>query len=243
MLDVSHVHADLVRAAGLELGSNEAMAGEPLEDTEAGHGRAALSDHRHASALRRVAPDRGLDPAPGHDLTDHQGTILAMHLSRLELGDKRPVSRQRLGHHQQAGRILIQSMHDSGARHSGKRGGMMQQGILQGAIAVPRRRMHNQSGRFIDHEELVVFEDQVECDGLGEAVSARLNQRIEMNDLAGPDLVAGATGHPVDANLTTVDPMLQTAAREFRHGSRQHLIESASRQMRLHPDLPSDALA
>src|SRR5204862_6405585 len=70
--DVGHVHADLVRAAGLELDLAMRVRAEALEHAIARPRLAPAVDDGHARALARVPADRSVDaPAAGqHTLAD-----------------------------------------------------------------------------------------------------------------------------------------------------------------------------
>lgn len=88
MADRGEMDADLMGASGLELDTQQTMPSETFEDSVARARGASIGDHGHARALGRMAADRGVDPAPGDDLADHQRTILSMHLPSLELRDQ-----------------------------------------------------------------------------------------------------------------------------------------------------------
>src|SRR4051812_1405765 len=79
MADVLEVHADLVRAAGLEATFDERGAAEALEDAIGGAGGLAAMRHRHARAHLRITTDRSLDGAACRRVTLHEGDVDAAH--------------------------------------------------------------------------------------------------------------------------------------------------------------------
>ena len=61
MADRGEMHANLVRAAGLERAAQERRHAEALDDADVRARRLALGDDRHRRALRRMAADRRVD--------------------------------------------------------------------------------------------------------------------------------------------------------------------------------------
>lgn len=149
---------------------------------------------------------------------------------------------ERLGHDQQTGRILVQTMHDPGARERRQIRGMTEQGILQGPIAMSGGRMDHQPRRLVDDQDLLVLEEDIQRDGLRQTLVARLEHGIEMDELTGADLVARAPWQTVDPDLTGLDPVLQTTARELGQRGRKHLIETPLGPIGHHPDLMANPL-
>jgi hypothetical protein len=71
-----------------------------------------------------------------------------------------------LGCHQQAGRILVEAMHDAGPFHAADAGqavaAMGNQGVDKGAGGVAGTGVHHQPGRFVDDDQAVVLEHDIE---------------------------------------------------------------------------------
>jgi hypothetical protein len=59
-------------------------------------------------------------------------------------------------------------VHDTGARHIDDVRHVVQQGVEQGAISVAGSRVHHQARRLVDHQDVVVFIDDVQLDVLGD---------------------------------------------------------------------------
>ena len=58
-----------------------------------------------------------------------------------------------------AARVLVEAMHDAGSGQSGEARRVMQERVLQRAVAVAAARMHDQTGRLVHNEQDVVLED------------------------------------------------------------------------------------
>ena len=87
-----------------------------------------------------------------------------MHVARLQRRHERRVRAQgsRDDHH--AGSVLVEPMHNAGARNLGEFRIMMQQRVLQRASRLAGARMHGQAGGLVDHEQVGVFEADVQRD-------------------------------------------------------------------------------
>jgi hypothetical protein len=69
----------------------------------------------------------------------------------------------------QAGGVSIKSVNDAGPtfRAARQRGAPCDERVDQGVIPVSRRRVHDQSRRFVDDREMLVLEDDGERNGAG----------------------------------------------------------------------------
>ena len=115
--DGRKVHPYLVRATGLETASQQCRLRKRLDDAVMGNRRLAARNDRHARALHGVPSDRRLHHTLACDTSMHQREILARHRTGLELAHEVSVSGERLRDHQQSARVLVEAMHDPGARH------------------------------------------------------------------------------------------------------------------------------
>ena len=162
------------------------------------------------------------------------------HAARLELLDKRRVGRQRACDHEQSARVLVQPVHEPGARHGRERRIQVQQGILKCPGRVARARMHDEAGRLVDDDELVVLPDNAERNGLGAHFGERLEFRLEHQPLASGKTRFRLRTRTVNRQSAVVYPRLEPAAREFRHEHRGRLIEPLAREIRRHHNLSRD---
>ena len=81
-----------------------------------------------------------------------------------------------LGHHHEAGGVPVEAVHDAGAALGAarERGAAGHQRVHQRVVPVARRRMHHQAGRLVDHREVLVLEDDVERERIGDEGAGRL---------------------------------------------------------------------
>ena len=109
----------------------------------------------------RHAPDKGVVFAVEHPVAAVIG----------ELRGEAVVRRVVLGDDQEPGRVLVEPVHDArppDAADPGKAfAAMRDQRVDQRAGLVPGAGMHDEPGRLVDDDEVVVLEDDVERDRLG----------------------------------------------------------------------------
>ena len=100
-------------------------------------------------------------------------------------------------------------MHDACPGHLGQFRGMVQQGVEQGAILMPGRRMHHQAGGLVDHQQCVVFIDDIQLDvfrlpvTLHFPLGIQFQQFAAVEDIPWPNLLA------VHQQAAILDPALQ----------------------------------
>ena len=103
---------------------------------------------------------------------------------------------------QEAARVLVEAVHDAGARHAGERGRVREQGVEQRSAPVAAAGVHDQPRRLVDDEERVVFVDDRERDVLGPVgeVPRHRGAGVERDALAAAQPCwRGADGAAVDA--------------------------------------------
>ena len=167
----SHVHPDLMGAAGLESDLEQRSAAERLHRLVVGHRVLAGGGHGELPRMGRMAPDRSVDRAGeriGMTLDDR--VIDLLDLTLLEGPLQGRVSGLRLRHDHEAARAHIQPVHDSlpfgrsarrdpepsGCKRSEHRRPLPPDGWMRGD---PRR--------LVDDHDVVVLEDDTEvghCD-------------------------------------------------------------------------------
>ena len=120
-------------------------------------------------------------------------------------------------------------MHDAGAHLAADAGqvwAVVQQAIHQGAVFVARRRMHGETGRFVDHDQMLVLEQHIEGHGLGHQVGQGLGRRhpqLHCIPLAQGGL--SAAGDPVHPHITGLDELLDPGAALLRPLGHQPAIQ------------------
>ena len=214
------VHANLMRAAGVQQDFGEGGALEPLQDAVAGARRPPdIIVDRHPLAVRRMTGYCGpnFSFVPLHFAAD-DGVIGLIHCPSGELGGESQVGVVVFGHDQAAAGFFVQAMHDARAGHAADAAqlafAMVQQGIDEGMLFVADGRMHDQAGLLVQDHERFVFEQDLQRDLL------RLREgrpRLGPMDI---DLVPGARSvgrlydPAVDADMTLFNEALNRAARD-----------------------------
>ena len=123
-------------------------------------------------------------------------------------------------------RVLVEPMHDARARDFGEARIEMQQRVLQRSIRLARTRMHDQSDRLVDDQNIGVFIADVERDGLRR--HRHFLRRLRANDhgfAAVNDLSRRGDG-AVEQRVAGLDPLRQPRARIIGKQLRQRLIEA-----------------
>ena len=193
----AQMHADLVRAAAHEAAFNQAgaAAGQGLDDPVAGARRpAAAGQHGHLLAVARAASDVAFDLAgPGLRHAPDHGEVSAFDPARGELPDQPLVGALGLGGDHQAAGVLVQAVHDARpalAADAGQpRAAVGEERVDQGPVRVAGRRVDDQAGRLVEHDQLRVLVEDMQRHDLG----------------LGPR--RGGRGHGEDEGLARFDPV------------------------------------
>ncbi len=135
-----------------------------------------------------------------------------------------------LGHHHQAGGVLVEPVHDAGPLDAADAGqavaAMGDQRVDQRALGVAGGRMHHQARRLVDHDQRVVLVDDIERDRLARGLG-RLGRRQRDGDgVAGFDVAGGIADRARrDRDLAVEDQRLQARARQRRDARGEHAVE------------------
>ena len=168
---VGHVDPDLVGSSGDQPAVDQAGSVPGLLDGVKGAGGPAVPDHRHPLPVLGVTIDGRVDDAlaTGKHAVAHR---------EIGLGDLSASKGQRqglvgavgLGHHHETGGVLVEAVDDPRARHTADPRqvvAVVKQGVDERAAGVPGRRVDDQTGRFVDHQQLGVLVDDLEGQVLG----------------------------------------------------------------------------
>ena len=136
-----------------------------------------------------------------------------------------------LGDHHQAGRVLVEPVHDArpaDAADAGKaRAAMGDQRVDQRAALVARGRMHDQPLRLVDDDDVVVLIDNVERDILALRLRRHRFGDVDCDRIAGSDMISGvADGGALGGDGTGQNQRFQPRARQFRAEHREHAVET-----------------
>ena len=98
------------------------------------------------------------------------------------------------------------------------------------AARMPRRRMHDEPGRLVDHDEVVVLVDDRERDRLRLRLG-RHRRRHDERDARARARLERRIAHDgvVDGDAPVADQRLQAAARQVGEGARQDAVEPLRR--------------
>jgi hypothetical protein len=239
--DVSHMHPDLMGAAGLELagekrGDRLAVApGKRFLHLPMGDGLAAARAHRHFLTRMRMTVDRRIDSSAlpvGH--APDEGPIAAPHRAGAavvgELRDQRLVRPVVLRHHHQPGGVLVEPVHDArppDAADAGKAcAAMGDQRVHQRAGLVPRGGMHHEASRLVDDDNVVVLVDDIERDILARGLGGHRLRNVDCDRIADSDMISGvADGSAFQAHGARKDQRFQPRPRQLGQARRQHAVE------------------
>ena len=156
------MHTDLMRTTGFQAQAQARMDAEMFHNPVVGHRRFAHRMHRHMGTFCRMTTDRLFHCATGSHVADGHRFILASDLAQLQRLHQPGLCRNGFLHHHQTGGVLIQTVHDPRARHIGDRRIVVQQRIQHSTVRVARARMHNQIARFVNHEDVIIFVNDIE---------------------------------------------------------------------------------
>ena len=162
--DVRHVHADLMRAPGLQLQAHVRMRAEALEHAVVRDGLAAIFANRHAHAIDRMSADRRVDHAAAGHHARADRFVFTLDLARFDGAHQRGMRCERASDDHQSAGVLVEPMHDARPRHLRELRVQMQQRVLQRAGRVAGAWMHDQPGGLVEHEDVAVLVDDVQLD-------------------------------------------------------------------------------
>ena len=137
----------------------------------------------------------------------------------------------RLGHHQQAGGILVEAMHDARPLHAADAGqavaAVRQQRIDERTRGMAGARMGRHAFRLVDDDQVRVLVDDPERDRLRLRLCRNRRRHMHLVGLAGPDLAAqSGDGFAPARHLAGADQRLQARAAELGQAQRQEAIQA-----------------
>ena len=135
-----------------------------------------------------------------------------------------------LRHHHQAGRVLVEPVHDAGPLDPTDprkaRAAMGDQRIHQRAGAVSGRRVHHQPLRLVDHDQRVILENDVQRDVFRSRRGRLVRRHRERDPVARIDAVARiADCGFADCRSASQDQSLQARAGEGGEALGQYAVE------------------
>ena len=183
--NMGHMHTNLVGAAGFKKTPHVAVVAITfLQAIMRNRLLAAKLHHRHFCALLRVTPHWLLNLTPTGHAAHHNGVVFAVNIARLQLRHQVGVGLQRFGNHHEPGGIAVETVHDTRARHAINTRAVTEQGIQQGAAGITGTRVNNQASGLIDHDNIVVFIDDIQRYRLGLKTPLGLQLRLQGQHVA-----------------------------------------------------------
>ena len=204
MAEVGEVDADLVRAAGAELPLDEGRRSQPLERPQHGAGGAAAGPggERGAPRARPRPADAALHQLLPREIPARQREVEALHGVEAELAVQvlRRGVRDRQHHHPRC--VAVEAVHDEDAPVAP--GPPLQLGRDAGehrVLLALDRGVDEQPGGLVDHDDLIVGEQDFDRRRLGRALAP--GQRRRVGDLVGRADERAGVGHdgPVDQDV------------------------------------------
>ena len=114
----------------------------------------AVQPHRHAGAPCTVSPDRRFDGRAHGWRADDDGFVDTLDLAGLDPSDEAGVRTKRSRDEHESRRVLVQPMHETGARDGPKPRVVCEQPIEEGSVAIAGTGMHHQPRWLVDHEHV-----------------------------------------------------------------------------------------
>lgn len=219
MTDVFEMDPDLMCAARLEPASDQANrlsvehAIRKGGDVRDGPFPAFRCENRHTLTIPAVPAHAGVDGSR-HGPAPDQGQVFARNGPVLQLLHQAQLGRRMTGHDQQAAGIAIESMHDTASGQQHQTGVMCDQTVDQCAVGMSRSRMHHQTSRLVDDDDIRVLMDDPEIHGLRHP-GLRWGElrRLHVQSLSGSQQLGRATCSPIHRHSAVLNPLLDPRSR------------------------------
>ena len=121
--------------------------------------------------------------------------------------------------HQAAAGFLVQAMHDARpghAAHAAEAGAtMVQQRVDQGVLRMARARMHDQSRRFVEHEQILVFVKNIQGHFLGGCLRGRRLRPLDVDQFSLARMMRRLDDPAIDTNMPLGQQALNGGARRI----------------------------
>ena len=235
MADVLHVDADLVGASRFQTTFDEVDIAQPFEHPVMRHGVFAVlpvGEDGHFEPVAQAASDVSFDRSLFlFHVAPHQRVIDPVDRVVEKLSGQPGVGALVFGHDQNAGRVLVDAVDQSGSHVAAleKRQvlQMIGQGIDQRARIVAVAGMDDHAGRLVDDNQVVVFIQNVERNVFGD--DFQFAERVGHDDLypiRGLHLITRLDGRAVHQNVAGVGRRLYAVARNAFHPVGQELVDA-----------------
>src|SRR5258706_5364852 len=250
MTDMGQMDSDLMRASGLEPAleqrSERFLSRAELFDDRVARARglALAAQHGHAFAIERIAPEIALDDAGASARAAPDDSVVdALDGMRGELLGEASHRVLVLGDDQEAAGVLVQPVHDAGARDAadaGERGAAMgEQRVDQRAVDIAGGGMHDEAGGFDEDDEVGILVQDAKRNVLRDRVGGRGRGHDDRIGLARFDPVIGVSYRRVVVlDVALLDQSLQPRARHLGESARQEVVQPPALGRLGRADLP-----
>ncbi len=163
------------------------------------------------------------------EIAPHEGHVTPRDRMLEELTGQAGVGPLVLGHHQQTGGVLVDAVHQTGTHvpllKQGKILQMPRERIDERTAVVAVSRMHDQSGRLVEHDEVVVLMNDVERNILGDDLHLALGIGHHEGDAVERlHLVTRLHRRAVHQDVSSVGRRLHPASRTVFESHRQVFV-------------------
>jgi len=208
------VDPDLVGSSGVKGALNQRVPIEYLEDLVISMGFTApgIFDYRHFLTMNRVA-SKGSGNGTGSMAQEarSQGQVDFFNGASGELLGEEIVGVIVFGNHDAAAGFLIQAVDDPGALFASDARevrAVVEEGIDQGMSRISHGRMDHQTRGFIDHNQVVVFEEDIQGDVFSYDIGGFGGWFFDGNGFPGPHFGAGPRGFTIQQDGPGFDQVL-----------------------------------
>jgi hypothetical protein len=213
---VGELHANLVRAAGVELHVHEGRPREALQALEHQAG-AARGDQAggEPDAVARVTAVGGVESAARGRRAVHEGGIALLDEAGLERRLQGHQRRLVLRDHQYAAGVLVEAVDDPWSNLAAD-GREVRTAVQERVDECPgdqrAGRVHHHPGRLVDDDDVVVLVEDVQRKGLGDGAGRARRPRRQVEQVALVQLARGFGAGAVDEHGALLDQPLQLRA-------------------------------
>lgn len=226
MVNFRHVHADLVGASGFQLHAQEREFAEAFFDAVMRDGFLAVRAHCHFRAILVMAGHGQVDGVARSDIAVHEGKIGAMHLAVLQLLHQRRMRAQGTRDDHEAAGVLVEAVHDAGARQLPGFGEMVQEGVQHCAARVADSRMNDKPGGLVDYDDVFIGMNDIQGNGFRLRFRFYADADMTADAVARENMLFGFYRARIQENVAVLDRLLQAGARDFGKMLREILVKA-----------------
>jgi hypothetical protein len=189
MPQMTQMHPDLMGTPGFQAKVHPTVVPLGRQHLPMGHCRSPGRNHRHFLPLLGMPSDGSVDRAGDVGQSPvNQTQVFPSHAPSLDLLLQMLLRPSGFGHHHHPGCVLIQTMDNARTlfvRHRQEIGTVGQQGIDQRTVPMTGRWMHHQPRRFVEDQQLLIFIENVQGNGLGRRVQRLRVGNLELHPIPG----------------------------------------------------------